>query len=72
MHRCGLSLFVICFNAAILACEKGGQWQRVAPLQVVIRISGLSLSVISFIAAISACEKGGQWRRVAPVLFLRR
>eukprot|EP00973_Karenia_brevis_P001183 161986-Karenia_brevis.AAC.1 len=28
----GLSHDVISFSAAISVCEKGGQWQRVAPL----------------------------------------
>eukprot|EP00973_Karenia_brevis_P087243 12095133-Karenia_brevis.AAC.1 len=33
---------VIIFNAAISACEKGGRWQRVAPLLTEMRSRGLS------------------------------
>eukprot|EP00973_Karenia_brevis_P027955 3850330-Karenia_brevis.AAC.1 len=50
------------------ACEKGGQWQGVAPLPAQMHMRGLSLDVISFSAAMSACEKGGQRQRVAPLL----
>eukprot|EP00973_Karenia_brevis_P055443 7708579-Karenia_brevis.AAC.1 len=59
---------MISFNAAISTCEKGGQWQRVAPLLDDICSKGLSLDVISFNAAISGCEKVEQWQRVAPLL----
>eukprot|EP00973_Karenia_brevis_P034680 4785837-Karenia_brevis.AAC.1 len=58
----GLSPDVISFSAAISACEKGGQWQRVAPLLNEMRSRGLSPDVISFNGAISACKKGGQWQ----------
>eukprot|EP00973_Karenia_brevis_P029489 4068120-Karenia_brevis.AAC.2 len=49
----GLSKDVISLNAAISACEKGGRWQRVAPL---------------FNAAIAACRKHGQSQILAPML----
>eukprot|EP00973_Karenia_brevis_P058949 8207543-Karenia_brevis.AAC.1 len=52
---------VISFNAASSTCEKVGQWQRVAPLFVAMRMERLTPDVTSFSAAISACEKGGQW-----------
>eukprot|EP00973_Karenia_brevis_P054878 7629181-Karenia_brevis.AAC.1 len=68
MRKGSLSLDVISFNAAISACEKGWQWQRVAPLLNEMRKGDLSPNVISFNAAISACEKGAQWQRVAPLL----
>mmetsp|Transcript_123269 Transcript_123269/g.227088 ORF Transcript_123269/g.227088 Transcript_123269/m.227088 type:complete len:80 (-) Transcript_123269:395-634(-) len=32
--RRGLSLDVISFNAAISACDKGLQWQRVTPVDI--------------------------------------
>eukprot|EP00973_Karenia_brevis_P064013 8895725-Karenia_brevis.AAC.1 len=58
---------MISFGAAISACEKGRQWQLVAPLLDEMHRGGLSLDVISFNAAISACEKCWQWQRVAPL-----
>eukprot|EP00973_Karenia_brevis_P001848 252506-Karenia_brevis.AAC.1 len=57
---------VISFSAAISACEKGGQWQRVAPSFDEMPMEALCLDVISFNAAISVCEKGWQWQHVAP------
>ena len=53
---------MISFSAAISACEKGGQWQRVLSLLEDICRAGKALDVISFSTAISACEKGGQWQ----------
>eukprot|EP00973_Karenia_brevis_P045289 6274295-Karenia_brevis.AAC.1 len=64
MRKRGLSPNVISFSAAISACVKGEQWQRVAPVLYEMRRRCLSLDVISFSAAISACEKGGQWQCV--------
>eukprot|EP00973_Karenia_brevis_P061827 8599200-Karenia_brevis.AAC.1 len=55
------------FNAAISACEKGWQWQRVAPLSDEKRQWGLLLEAISSNAAISACDKGLQWQCLAPL-----
>eukprot|EP00973_Karenia_brevis_P078789 10935511-Karenia_brevis.AAC.1 len=40
------------FSAAISSCEKGGQWQRVAPLLAEMQSRGLSPIVISIRAAI--------------------
>eukprot|EP00973_Karenia_brevis_P010513 1426237-Karenia_brevis.AAC.1 len=68
MRREGLALNVISFRAAILACVKGCQWQRVAPLCDEARREGLPLNMISFSAAIAACVEGCQWQRVAPLL----
>eukprot|EP00973_Karenia_brevis_P061563 8560698-Karenia_brevis.AAC.1 len=44
----GLSLHVIRSNAAISACEKCGQWQRVAPLLDEMRQLGLIASCDQF------------------------
>ena len=59
------------FSAAISACEKGGQWQRAAPLLHVMRREGPPHNVVSCRAAISACEKSGQWHCAEP-LFEKR
>eukprot|EP00973_Karenia_brevis_P013978 1897210-Karenia_brevis.AAC.1 len=50
---------VICFNDAILSCEKGGKWQRVAPVPNEMRGERVKSDVISFNTAISACKKSG-------------
>eukprot|EP00973_Karenia_brevis_P071854 9985775-Karenia_brevis.AAC.1 len=57
LRREGLLPDMITFSAAISACEKGGQWERVAPLLDEMRRKDLVPNVISFSAAISACEK---------------
>ena len=58
----GMTGNVIGFNAAISACEKGGQWQRALSLFDDMCKAGVSMDVISFNAAISAFEKRGQWQ----------
>eukprot|EP00973_Karenia_brevis_P080821 11212780-Karenia_brevis.AAC.1 len=68
MRQRGLSPNVISFSAAISACEKCGQWQRVDPLVDEMRSRGLSPNVIIFSAAISACDNGGQRLHVVPLL----
>ena len=45
-------LDVIGFNAAISACEKGGQWQRVAPMLDEKHSRGMLPNMISFIIII--------------------
>ena len=69
IRRVGVTPNVISFNAAISACEKGGQWQQTSLLLVDMGMAGVTLEVISFTAAISACEKGEQWQW-QPALFL--
>ena len=61
MRAAGVQPNVISFNAAISACEKGGQCERALALLGDMRAAGVQPDVISFSAAISACEKGGQW-----------
>eukprot|EP00973_Karenia_brevis_P028526 3931391-Karenia_brevis.AAC.1 len=63
MRSRGLSPNLISFNAAMSACEKGGQCQRAAPSLNEMRMGSLSPNAISFSAAISACGKGGRWQR---------
>eukprot|EP00973_Karenia_brevis_P016841 2308082-Karenia_brevis.AAC.1 len=51
MPKRDVSPSVISFSAAISACVKGGQWQRVAPLLDEMCTPGLPHDVISFSAA---------------------
>ena len=60
MRKEGMTPDVVSFSAILLACEKGGQWERALPL---VEKTGMTLDAISFSAALSAYEKGGQWER---------
>ena len=60
MQDAGVTRDVISYNAAISACEKGGQWQQALSLLSEMQDAGVTRNVISYNAAISACEKGGQ------------
>ncbi len=51
---------MISYNAAISACEKGGQWEQAMQLLQQMVKQGITPNVISYNAAISACEKVGQ------------
>eukprot|EP00973_Karenia_brevis_P003536 491019-Karenia_brevis.AAC.1 len=53
---------------ATSACEKDGQWQRMAPSRTDMRQEALPLNVIRFRAAIPVLEKCGQWQCVTPLL----
>ena len=55
------SVEVISLSAAISACEKGQQWQRVLGLLALMQVAGLVPNVISYNAGVSACEKSDQW-----------
>ena len=59
---------VISYNAAVSACEKGGQWQEAMTLFEAMPKAQIQPNVISYNAGISACEKGGQWQE-ALALF---
>ena len=52
---------VISHNAAISACEKGGQWQHAMSLfEAIIEADR---DVISYSATMNACQRGGQWQQ---------
>ncbi|CAE8589698.1 unnamed protein product [Polarella glacialis] len=51
----------ISYNAAISACEKGGQWQLALNLLSRMPEARVVPNEISYNAAIGACSKGGQW-----------
>jgi pentatricopeptide repeat protein len=56
------------YNAAISACEKGGQWQLALSLLNTMADMRVIQDVISYSAVISACEKGGQWELALSLL----
>ena len=56
MCKEGVTGNVISFNAAISACEKGGQWQRALLLLDDMCMAGVTMDVISFSASESAKE----------------
>ena len=49
------------YNAAIIASEKGRQWEGGIGLRQEMVRQLLTPNVVSWNAAISACEKGKQW-----------
>merc|ERR1711938_278624 len=66
--RYGVTPNTITYNAAISACEKGGQWERALALLDAMQAAGVAPDTITYSAAISACEKGGQWERALALL----
>ncbi|CAK0820756.1 unnamed protein product [Prorocentrum cordatum] len=56
------------FNAGIIACEKGEQWQWSLALLSEMREASLEPNVISYNAGISACGQGEQWHRAVALL----
>ena len=68
LRASGLEPSAISFNAAISACEKGGEWERALALVDEMRARGPAPNAISFNAAISACMKGGA-RAEATALY---
>jgi len=58
-----MTIDMISFNAAISACEKAGQWERVLSMLSELKKSGTTPSALSFNVAVSACQKDGQWER---------
>eukprot|EP00966_Prymnesium_polylepis_P201568 4670544-Prymnesium_polylepis.1 len=59
---------VITYNAAISACESGGQWERALRLLVDMRQARVKPDVITYNAAIAACGKGGEWEKALQLL----
>ncbi|CAN0423577.1 unnamed protein product, partial [Scytosiphon promiscuus] len=49
-----------CYNAAISACGKSGQWHRSKELLSIMRERGVPPDLISFNSAIDACGKSGR------------
>ena len=52
----------VTYNAAIAACERGGQWARVLELLSEMPDRGVPPDVVTYSVAISACENCGQWQ----------
>jgi pentatricopeptide repeat domain-containing protein 1 len=76
MPKAKISPYVTSFNAAISACEKGGQWEQALALFQAIPKAKISPNVISYNAAISACEKGERFHQMAlatklPLVHMR-
>ena len=53
---------MICYSAAISACEKAGQWQHALGLFDQMPNAQVVPNFFTYAAAISACEKDGQWQ----------
>jgi pentatricopeptide repeat protein len=68
MQAKGVEPDVITYNAAISACEKGGQWEKALQLLEEMQAKGVEPDVITYSATISACEKGGQWEKALQLL----
>eukprot|EP00933_Yihiella_yeosuensis_P079342 TRINITY_DN9183_c0_g1_i7.p1 TRINITY_DN9183_c0_g1~~TRINITY_DN9183_c0_g1_i7.p1 ORF type:complete len:143 (-),score=10.34 TRINITY_DN9183_c0_g1_i7:198-626(-) len=60
----------ISYNAAISACQRGGQWQLALNLLSLMPQSEISPDAISYNAAIIACEEGGQWQLALDLIGL--
>ena len=59
---------MVCWSAAISACEKGEQWEGVLGLlqDMVKRL--VIPNMVSWSAVIRACEKGKQWEGALGLL----
>ena len=68
MEGRGIQPNVISYNAAISACEKGGQHEKAVELLREMEGRGIQPNVISYNAVISACEKGGQHEKALELL----
>ncbi|KAG5189202.1 hypothetical protein JKP88DRAFT_302516 [Tribonema minus] len=56
----GLAPDGVCYNAAIAAVARSGQWRAALSLLEVMRQEGLTPTTVSFNAAITACARGGR------------
>ena len=68
MQTEGIPADTIIYCAAIRACEKGGQWQRVLQLMEDMQAEGVPTDAVTYSAAISTCEKGRQWQRALQLM----
>jgi len=57
-----VELDTITYNAAVSACEKGGQWAWALELLADMEVCRVGLDTITYTAAISACERGPSWQ----------
>jgi pentatricopeptide repeat protein len=52
------------YTAALVACEKGGQWALALEVIREMHMKGISPSLFAYNAAIFACKKDAQWVQV--------
>ena len=69
MARSSIQIDTITCNAAVSACEKGGEWARALDILGVMARSSIQMDTFTCSVAISACEKRGMWRGEAPALL---
>ncbi|CAE7244211.1 unnamed protein product [Symbiodinium sp. CCMP2592] len=60
----------VCYNAAISACEKCGEWHQALELMNLQMRMHVPPDIITYNAVLSACEKGQQWQ--LALAFLAR
>ena len=58
----------VSYNAAISACQKAAQWQRVLGLLEAMLAEDIDPDLVGCSAAISACEQVGRWHQVLMLL----
>ncbi|CAE8699896.1 unnamed protein product, partial [Polarella glacialis] len=58
----------ISYNAAISACEKGGQWQLSLLLLTELQVAKLAPTEVSYSAALSSCGQAGAWEPALVIL----
>ena len=64
MREVGISPNEIAYNAAISACDHGGQWEMAVSLLDELRTrADLRPTAVSYSSAISACGRAGEWQR---------
>lgn len=63
---------LICYSAAIVACQKGEKWRAAIGLLNKMEERGIQPDLITFNSVISVCDKGLQWRLALEVLSKMR
>ena len=63
MEDAGIKRNTITYNAAIQACERGGEWEEAIRLFHVMQKVKLPQDTITYNSLVRACEKGGQWQK---------